>query len=264
MPISSSPAELLAELIELANNLPSDPTEYAVLQPTKRRALRAALEGAVSRLTALSDILDTVRQPRHVFDPTDPKVIGKVVADALLLQDQEPLAHVVTQSFYGAGVYAIYYKGPFECYQPISGRDHPIYVGKADPAELHAQSAAKQGTRLHTRLKDHFSSISRATNLEIEDFTCRYLVVRSAWVETAEDLLIACFKPVWNSEMKVCFGFGKHGDSSETRKNKRSPWDTIHPGRIWATEEGNTPNKKSVADICAAIAGHFKANPVNH
>jgi hypothetical protein len=81
--------------------------------------------------------------------------------------------------------------------------------------------------------------------------------VRSAWIETAEDLLINWFQPVWNNEMKVCIGFGKHGDSAGTRKNERSPWDTIHPGRPWATSEQNTPNKRSAEDILKDIAAHF-------
>ena len=95
-------------------------------------------------------------------------------------------------------------------------------------------------------------------NLKVEDFDCRYLVVRSAWVETAEDLLIHQFKPIWNNEIKICYGFGKHGDKSTTRSNERSPWDTLHPGRPWATDEGNTPNKRSVDHIRQDIAAHFQ------
>ncbi len=83
----------------------------------------------------------------------------------------------------------------------------------------------------------------------------------SAWVETAEDLLIDWFRPVWNKEMKVCQGFGKHGDSAETRANKRSPWDALHAARAWATSEGNTPSKKTVAEIRADITEHFKKHP---
>lgn len=126
---------------------------------------------------------------------------------------------------------------------------------------MHALTAKAQGTRLHTRLKDHHRSISNAENLNLANFDCRYLVVRSAWVETAEDLLIDWFKPVWNNEMKVCYGFGKHGDSAGTRKNERSPWDTIHPGRPWAKSDSNTPNRRSVAQIRANIAEHFKKFP---
>ena len=114
---------------------------------------------------------------------------------------------------------------------------------------------------MHSRLKDHNRSLVSAENLKLTDFDCRYLVVRSAWVETAEDLLIDWFKPVWNNEVKVCYGFGKHGDSAATRANERSPWDTLHPGRSWAKSDKNTPNKRSISRIRADIAEHFKIYP---
>jgi hypothetical protein len=90
------------------------------------------------------------------------------------------------------------------------------------------------------------------------------LVVKSAWQETAEDYLIAMFKPIWNNEMGVCYGFGKHGDAAKTRANRRSPWDTLHPGRKWATTSDNVPNEKSVTQILAEIAGHFAKFPPVH
>jgi hypothetical protein len=257
----NKPPAILAEVIALANTLPTDPAEYAGLSAKARREIRGKLENVVLRLNSIAQSIDLVRQPKHVFDPTSPKVIGEMVAHTLLLQDMETLAEAITQSFYGAGVYALYYRGKFDCYAPISGKDHPIYVGKADPEALHALTAEAQGTRLHTRLKDHHRSISNAENLKLGDFDCRYLVVRSAWVETAEDLLIDWFNPVWNNEMKVCYGFGKHGDSAGTRKNERSPWDTLHPGRPWAKSDTNTPNKRSVVQIRADIAEHFKKHP---
>ncbi len=257
MSAESNPSKILAQVVELTKGLPTEPGAYAELPPPKRRALRLELESAVKRLGTISEALDSARQPTHVFDPTSPQVIGEVVAKTLLLQEREALAKVTKQPFYGAGVYAIYYRGTFAPYQPIHDKEHPIYVGKADPAAMHAMTASAQGVRLHTRLRDHERSVSSATNLNIEDFDCRYLVVRSAWIETAEDLLINWFKPVWNNEMKVCYGFGKHGDSAGTRKNERSPWDTIHPGRKWATTEQNTPNKRSAEDITKDIASHF-------
>lgn len=126
---------------------------------------------------------------------------------------------------------------------------------------LHALTPQEQGLRLFNRIRDHNRSLASVENLKLEDFDCRYLVVRSAWVETAEDLLIDWFKPVWNNELKVCYGFGKHGDSAGTRSNERSPWDTLHPGRPWAKSADNTPNKKSIVQIKADIAGHFKKYP---
>jgi hypothetical protein len=132
----------------------------------------------------------------------------------------------------------------------------------SEPTSIpHAPTPEEQGGTLYTRLKDHNRTIGSADNLALGDFFCRYLVVRSAWVETAEDLLIHWFRPVWNKEMKVCQGFGKHGDSADTRANKRSPWDTLHAGRAWATSVGNTPGKKTVEEIRADIAEHYKKHP---
>jgi hypothetical protein len=255
--MSQDPAELIQEIAKLTHVLPIEPAHYAELPAKQRKALREILENTVSRLGTIAQTMDTVRLPRHVFDPTSPEVIGKMVAQALLLQDRESLAGAIREPFYGAGVYAIYYRGAFDCYEPISGREHPIYVGKADPEAMHAQTTQAQGRRLHSRLKDHHRSITSAENLDPGDFDCRYLVVKSAWVETAEDLLIAQFKPVWNNESKVCYGFGKHGDSPTTRSNERSPWDTLHPGRKWALSDDNTPSKWSIEDIRRNIADHF-------
>jgi hypothetical protein len=184
-----------------------------------------------------------------------------MVATTLLHQDREPLPRIVNSPFYGAGVYAIYYRGSFDCYAPISGREHPIYIGKADPEDLHAATPEKQGVKLFNRIKEHHRSITLAENLDVGDFECRYLVVRSAWVESAESLLIHWFRPVWNSETKVCYGFGKHGDSASTRANQRSPWDTLHPGRPWATSMDNTPNARSVERIKSNIEEHFGNHP---
>lgn len=260
--MSEKPQDVLAQVIELAHTLPTDPADYADLSLHKRRSIRAQLELVVHRLAAISGSLDDVRQPKHVFDPTSPKVVGEIVAHTLLLQDKEKLRDVIKQPFYGAGVYAIYYGGDFKAYQPISGKDHPIYVGKADPATLHALTPEDQGARLFRRLRDHYKSLASAENLSLGDFDCRYLVVRSAWVETAEDLLIDSFKPIWNNETKICYGFGKHGDNAETRANERSPWDTLHPGRPWAKSEKNTPNRRSLERILSDIAAHFKKHPV--
>jgi hypothetical protein len=132
----------------------------------------------------------------------------------------------------------------------------------SEPTSIpHAPTPEEQGGTLYTRLKDHNRTIGSADNLALGDFFCRYLVVRSAWVETAEDLLIHWFRPIWNKEMKVCQGFGKHGDSADTRADKRSPWDTLHAGRAWATSVGNTPGKKTVEEICADIAEHYEKHP---
>ena len=255
MPDSFKPIEFVAALRELMRQLPAE-VHPSNLPAPRLKTLREDISAAVARLTSLTRQLDPVRQPPFVFDPSDPKVIGELIGRTMLEQPRHPMTELAR--FYGSGVYAIYYKGDFPAYKAISGTERPIYIGKADPANPDAGTAEEQEERLSRRLRDHVKSIraveeySRENNipgqLKLADFDCRYLVVKSAWQKTAEEYLINSFKPIWNNEMKICYGFGKHGDSSDTRSNTRSPWDTLHPGRRWALGEGNTNNPKGTGE----------------
>lgn len=246
---------LLAELRTLAERIAA--AEAGTDARATKRA-RLALDQVTQQLSSVAANLDPVLRPASIFDPTDPNTAGRVVALTLVAQARYPLSAI--PDFYGAGVYAIYYKGGFASYAPLSGTDHPIYVGKADPDNLAAKDAVSQGTKLSGRLKDHAKSIRKATStLSIDDFECRFLIVQTGFPKSAEDYLISFFKPIWNSETKICFGLGKHGDSSETRSNKRSPWDTLHPGREWA--DSITENQKTRQMILQQIAAHLVAHP---
>lgn len=226
----------------------------------RRRLLRDEIKVVIERLHGLAAQLDPIVNPPVVFDPTDPVTIGRLIAETLLDQPRHALESI--PRFYGAGVYAIYYNGSFQPYSPIKLTDHPIYIGKADPDDAEATTPERQGDRLWQRLvKDHAKSISHVENLELDDFECRYLVVKSRWQKTAEDYLIGKLKPVWNTEMKVCYGFSKHGDAATTRGNSRSPWDTLHPGRKWAWLAGNKDNRFSAQDITNRIGEHFRRHP---
>ncbi len=92
-----------------------------------RRRLRQQLEQTIQKIDALRIWLNPVSMPEYVFDPTAPKIVGKLVADTLLLQPRKPLHEVIEKRFYGAGVYALYYHGDFDCYRPIAGHNHPIF-----------------------------------------------------------------------------------------------------------------------------------------
>ncbi|MCY2931018.1 MAG: Eco29kI family restriction endonuclease [Planctomycetota bacterium] len=225
------PKEALRLMQELLAAVPEDMPGVKAIAGANRKNLRQKIYTLIDRLKDLSLALDPIGYPAFVLDPSDPQVMGTLIANTLLAQPRQPLAEI--DRFYGSGVYAIYYRGDFDAYQIIAGAEIPIYVGKADPAEHGAESVVDQGVSLSNRLRDHQRSITAAENLRIEDFDCRYLVVKSAWQNTAETYLIQKFNPVWNNEVSICFGFGKHGDSSDTRKNTRSPWDTLHPGRPW-------------------------------
>ncbi len=219
---------------------------------------RDKLDGITERLSEVSVALDPIHRPASIFDPADPTTAGRIVALTLVAQERHPLAAV--PNFYGAGVYAIYYRGDFEPYQALSGADHPIYVGKADPDVSAEKDAVSQGAKLSGRLQEHAKNIRKAhSTISIDDFDCRFLIVQTGFQKSAEDYLIKFFKPIWNSETKICFGLGKHGDSSTTRANKRSPWDTLHPGREWA--DASDEDQKPYSVIVEQIADHLARNP---
>ena len=258
--ISSAPSSLehtrlLNALESLLDSLPARPVETSSLRNTQLKELRASIESVLDRLQQLLPELDPIKQPPHVLDPSDPGVVGRLIAETLLVQDRHRLT---MPKFYGSGVYALYYSGSFDAYQPIVGTETPIYLGKADPAIPNATSPVKQGIRLWNRLNDHRRSINAASNLDIENFECRFLVVKSAWQGTAETYLIDRFMPVWNNEARICYGFGKHGDDPGTRGNTRSPWDTLHPGREWATKPANVPYHLTPDEIKLEITEHYK------
>ena len=81
-------------------------------------------------------------RPDSIFDPSDPNTSGRVVALTLVAQTKHPLAKI--PEFYGAGVYAIYYRSDFGPYAPLKGMNHPIYVGKADPDNQAAKNAVSR------------------------------------------------------------------------------------------------------------------------
>jgi hypothetical protein len=196
------------------------------------------------------------------YNPLDKKNLGVSVADALLAK---PLGKLPPEEpFIGAGVYAIYYSGKIPLYKPVSlktgpERQTPIYVGKAIPAGARKGAVGldvKTGTVLHSRLAEHAESIRAVKNLDLADFSCRYLVVDDIWIPLGESLLIQMFSPVWN---RVLDGFGNHDPGKGRHQGQRPLWDVIHPGRSWAARL--QANKRSPADLVAAIEKFFKDHP---
>ncbi|MBM0274510.1 Eco29kI family restriction endonuclease [Micromonospora tarensis] len=223
-----------------------------------RNLLRKALTDEVGRLEQAVSRLDPTLRPSSLFDPSAPSTTGRIVALTTIAQRRHPL--VSLQPFYGAGVYALYYTGPFDAYSQLSGTEQPIYIGKADPRDAAAKDAVSQGTTVFDRLNEHRRNIARATStLREEDFECRFLIVQTGYQRAAEMFLINFFKPIWNNEMRICYGLGKHGDSATTRANKRSPWDTLHPGRQWAI--ALLEDQKPEDQVRREIAEHLSRVP---
>ena len=237
------------------------------------KKIREALYDLQEEVAKAAAGLDPVREPTGWFDPADPSTAGRLVAVALLAQPRVPL-DLISKS-YGAGVYAIYYKGDHPVYTPISGTETPIYVGKADPSSGTAKIPREQGQTLYGRLADHRKVIrtverwAGSKNLEppehplhIADFECRRLVTATNAQTYAESHLIRLFAPVWNKETRICWGISMHGDT-EGRNNTRPPWHVLHRGVSWAMAEKRL-DSRPLSQVVEDIARHFDERLVFH
>ncbi|WP_293816987.1 Eco29kI family restriction endonuclease [uncultured Parolsenella sp.] len=174
------------------------------------------------------------------YNPLDYASLSESLARELMSSELMPLSDI--EKFYGDGVYALFYCGDFPAYQELSDINFsdpgtfPIYIGKAGPKTLtgneldtSAVDTPRAGMRLYDRVaNDHRKSIEAATNLRVEEFYCRMLVLNAVWVPLTESALIARYVPVWNS---IVPGFGNHAPGKGRVAGKISRWDILHPGR---------------------------------
>jgi len=116
---------------------------------------------------------------------------------------------------------------------------------------------AEPGMALYRRLKEHANSIQEAKNIDLKDFSCRYLVCDDIWIPLGEALLIERFRPPWNVLIE---GFGIHTPGKGRRKQVRSKWDTLHPGRSLA--KGLPANPMPEAEIIKLVADFFAGKKV--
>ena len=195
------------------------------------------------------------------YNPLDKNHLADSIAREFFKQKLHPLP---PESFSGAGIYAIYYGGPFPLYAPIAAslrayeeaqgqetrhpapkQPRPIYIGKSDPpgsrkglfagvgddaAEKEAEellTVTPKHSKLYSRLFKHSKS-NRDTNLKLSDFKCRYMLVDEIWVPLGEARLVASLKPVWNVLIE---GFGGNVEGGGRTDTARSVWDILHPGR---------------------------------
>ncbi len=189
------------------------------------------------------------------FNPLDRLQLANAVAQALL---RRPLTSLpLTERFNGAGLYALYYIGDFEPFTRITDLTDtegkiPIYVGKAVPKggrTGNVQTGQIDAPSLFQRINKHASSISQASNLNIHYFRCRYLIVDSIWIPLGEQLVIQKFRPLWNRT--VMQGFGINAPGKGRVGQRRSHWDTVHPGRSYAMDLPD--NDRTAEEIIATL-----------
>jgi hypothetical protein len=165
-------------------------------------------------------------------------------------------------------VYVIYYTGNYDPYKSIAQKnkgskwDQPIYVGEAarkGGRKGGVLAVGPAGKVLLSRLKNHVDSIRGTKNLKVEDFFCRYLVLKDFFIPLCESLLIDRYVPIWN---KVIDGFGnKVVGAGREEKQQKSMWDVLHPGRIGAAAK---PNKKypTAEHVLRKLRDFYAGKPV--
>lgn len=204
----------------------------------------------------------TSTPPDGPFNPLDKVNLGRSVADALLESTVRPLSE--TAQLVGAGVYALYYTGPFQPYAPIATANaggrfaQPIYVGKAIPKggrKGGLTADARTGRALRDRLNQHGATVNEAENLELADFHYRSLVVDDIWIPLGENMLIELYKPIWN---KLIDGFGNKTPGRGRGGQARSPWDVLHPGRAFVRTLNLGPGLLTEAQIIERLQAVYR------
>jgi hypothetical protein len=166
----------------------------------------------------------------HTFHSPE---LNDIVAAAIKFFETTPL-HTLppAESFIGAGIYALYYRGHFPEYIRLRDTNRPIYVGKAVPPGWRtARTAETRTPDLYRRLQEHARSISQAANLDIRDFEYRFVVLpQGSLIVPIEARCIQHWLPLWNTTID---GFGNHDPGSGRYNQAPSEWDVLHPGRAW-------------------------------
>ena len=113
----------------------------------------------------------------RIYNPLEKLNLARSIRSEILSTEAAPLKapHAIS----GAGVYVIYYAGPFAAYAGLALANaqswaRPIYIGKAIPKGGRkgglSRDDAAVGTALSGRLRKHADSIESVTNLAIGDF----------------------------------------------------------------------------------------------
>jgi hypothetical protein len=197
------------------------------------------------------------------YNPLDKLNIARSIESELLSRPSDPLKSI--DHLLGAGVYVIYYTGSFSPYAPIATANRhemnlPIYVGKAIPKGGRKGGLTKDaavGKALADRLRQHASSIDECSNLNLDDFHVRHLVVDDVWIPLGENMLIESFKPVWN---RAVDGFGNKDPGKRRATQFKSPWDVLHPGRSFSHKLADSSLTAEL--VLQRVEDHFAGRPL--
>ena len=167
--------------------------------------------------------------PKYTPAHYDPMGTENITAAICLELERQPLIPLDPEidRFEGSGLYAIYYSGNnLPLYKRLKNTNIPVYVGQALSYNSQTGMAIVAVRPLWERIRDHRKSIEGAGLLG--EFSVRLLCLPDVHADLGENGIRLFYRPVWNAILR---GFGSKEQGSSTRKSKRSPWDTVHPGR---------------------------------
>jgi hypothetical protein len=206
----------------------------------------------------------TFDRSEHVYKNDD---FAELVKDAVRFFNGTPVHSLPPpETFFGTGVYALYYTGRNALYQRYAelnrlSYNYPIYVGKAVPKGWRqartSDNAQNQSRELVARLREHGRNIALGAGLSLDDFTCRFVIFEeegSDMISTIEAALIKLNKPLWNTTVD---GFGNHDPGRGRYEQAKSDWDVIHRGRAWAEKCNGVHAEKNT--IVSEIRLHLKS-----
>ncbi|MGI1970940.1 Eco29kI family restriction endonuclease [Shewanella baltica] len=180
----------------------------------------------------------------HIANISD-KIIDELCNQVIDYFDKSPFFELSNiPPFQGAGIYALYIKPSSKTlYKDVLPAMYPIYIGKAVPAGSRqgVKSGVTKGSPLRARLTKHLSSIEQANNLDASDFLCRFIVLEgksSDFISAFESIFIKKYNTLWNSHID---GFGINAPGSGRYNQSPSEWDTLHPGRYYASQLTGSP-----------------------
>ena len=140
-----------------------------------------------------------------IYNPLDKINLAKSIEIEILRHDPIPLGDV--GDVIGAGVYAIYYAGRLAGSAKSRPPIETVLGSNRSMSERPSQREAEKVDRRKTHPRDRPSPnasanmlvINEATNLSIDDFQVRHLVVDDVWIPLGENILIETFKPVFRT-----------------------------------------------------------------